>query len=45
MIDLIGKINMNQTLIDASNLCVGDYVNINISPILGDSSIRKKYIY
>lgn len=44
-IDIIGKINMNLTLIDASNLCVGDYVNINISPILGDSSIHKKYIY
>lgn len=44
-IKIIGRSNMNLTLIDGNNLCVGDYVKINISPILGDSSIYKKYIY
>lgn len=43
-IKILGKSNMNLTLIDGSDLCVGDYVKINISPILGDSSIHKEYI-
>ena len=43
-IKIIGKSNMNLTLIDGENLCEGDYLKINMSPILGDSSIEKKYI-
>lgn len=41
---ILGKSNMNLTLIDSENLNVGDYVRIAISPILGDSSINRKYI-
>ncbi len=43
-IKILGKPNMNLTLIDGSDLKVGDYVKINISPLLGDSQINKKYI-
>ncbi len=43
-IRIIGKCNMNLTLVDGENLCVGEYVRVAISPILGDSSISKKYI-
>lgn len=44
-IKIIGKSNMNLTLINGEGLRVGDYVRVNISPILGDSSILKKYLY
>lgn len=44
-VKILGKSNMNLTLIDGKNLNVGDYVKINMSPILGDSFIYKKYIY
>ena len=44
-VHIIGKSNMNLTLIDGKNLRVGDYVKVNISPILGDSSIHKEYIF
>lgn len=43
-IEILGKINMNLTLINGRDLCVGDYLKINISPILGDSSIHREYI-
>lgn len=43
-IKILGKSNMNLTLIDCEYLNSGDYVKIAISPILGDSSINKKYV-
>lgn len=43
-VKILGKSNMNLTLIDGKNLCVGDYVKVNMSPILGDSSIHKEYM-
>lgn len=44
-VKIIGKSNMNLTLVDGEGLCVGDYVKVKLSPILGDSSIYKKYIF
>ncbi len=44
-VKILGKSNMNLTLVDGGELRVGDYVRVNISPILGDSSIYKKYIF
>lgn len=43
-IKIINQPNMDNTLIDASNLNVGDIINIKLSPILADSSITKIYI-
>lgn len=42
-IKILGS-NMNLTLVEGDKLNLDDYVRICISPILGDSSINKKYI-
>lgn len=44
-IHIIGKCNMNLTLIDGEKVNIGDYIKVNMSPILGDSSIHKEYIF
>lgn len=43
-VKMLGTSNMNLTLVDGEGLEVGDYLRVCISPILGDSSIHKKYI-
>lgn len=43
-VKILSKPNMNLTLIDGRDLKSNDYVKIIMSPILGDSSIYKKYI-
>ena len=43
-VKILGSSNMNLTLVDGEGLEIGDYLKVCISPILGDSSIHKKYI-
>jgi len=35
---------MDNTLIDATNLKVGDIITVKLSPIIADSSIKRIYI-
>lgn len=43
-IKILGRANMNSTLIDMEGSSLDDILTIDISPILGDSSIKKVYI-
>lgn len=43
-IDIIGNVNMNSLIIDITDMENIDIVKINLSPILADSAIEKRYI-
>lgn len=44
-VKILGKPNMNVTLIDMTNITMDTKLRIDISPIISDSSIEKVYIY
>ncbi|QLY78634.1 alanine racemase [Clostridium intestinale] len=43
-INIISQPNMDNTLIDATHLKVGDIITVKLSPIIADSSIKRIYI-
>ena len=44
-VKILGKVNMNITIISMENCSKDSVLKVDISPIISDSSIEKRYIY